>query len=606
MLTVLFNWIYVFITCYIVGSFALKRLILKRQAETSSCVMAGIVILTTYAAYFSLFAGVGIAANIILIIACVIFVIIDRSDFAAKSLALITSLKSVGSLKVKEYVFSIAYLLLFVGVLYYTSYGKYAYDTGLYHAQSIRWIEEYGVVKGLAHMQSRLGFNSSYFCLCALYSFHDVGISLHTLSGFFAVLVTGMSFKGACRKFRLYYIAPVCYVVIIAMELISPTTDFATIWMIIWLLIKWAELIYAGNEREVFNYDTMKPQDSEDELFDIRPYALLSVMAVFLVSVKLSVGILALLVIYPLTGLIKKKSLKNILIYVSMGLILILPYFIRNVIISGWLIYPFPAIDLFDFDWKILPESAKYEADEIVVWARYTKDVALIDQSISEWLPVWWREQGSANRYLSLSAFLGAAVYFARLIVSVIYNCRLLTLKKKGCFATISKEMTIHRDFTFLSGIILLSFLFWFIEAPSNRFGYGYLLLLPLMTVSDCQVIKEAFAFNKVFVRRLLITGTLLVFVCLLFPMCKGLLLLAKEDVNYLKEGRGELSLVTPKDYPSCDYGTKEWEGIEISYPSIEGDQIWYEAFPAILYESNLDSLKMRGDKIKDGFCSVF
>ena len=66
-------------------------------------------------------------------------------------------------------------------------------------------------------------------------------------------------------------------------------------------------------------------------------------------------------------------------------------------------------------------EGVKYEADEIVVWARYTKDVALVNQGISEWFPVWWQEQGQANRYLSLSSFAGAAIGVIRLAVTVIY-----------------------------------------------------------------------------------------------------------------------------------------------------------------------------------------
>ena len=41
-------------------------------------------------------------------------------------------------------------------------------DTGLYHAQAIRWIEEYGVVCGLGNLHSRFAYNSAAFALCAL------------------------------------------------------------------------------------------------------------------------------------------------------------------------------------------------------------------------------------------------------------------------------------------------------------------------------------------------------------------------------------------------------------------------------------------------------
>ena len=44
------------------------------------------------------------------------------------------------------------------------------YDTYLYHAQAIRWIEEYGVVPGLGNLHHRFAYNNSVFSLQALFS----------------------------------------------------------------------------------------------------------------------------------------------------------------------------------------------------------------------------------------------------------------------------------------------------------------------------------------------------------------------------------------------------------------------------------------------------
>lgn len=41
------------------------------------------------------------------------------------------------------------------------------HDTGLYHYQTIRWLSEYGTVRGLALIHERFGFASSYFALHA-------------------------------------------------------------------------------------------------------------------------------------------------------------------------------------------------------------------------------------------------------------------------------------------------------------------------------------------------------------------------------------------------------------------------------------------------------
>lgn len=86
---------------------------------------------------------------------------------------------------------------------YFTSRGYIHYDSDLYHAQSIRWIEEYGVVKGLGNLHERFAYNSASFALSALYSMKFLlGKSLHTLSGFFAFLLslTAMDVTAAWRR----------------------------------------------------------------------------------------------------------------------------------------------------------------------------------------------------------------------------------------------------------------------------------------------------------------------------------------------------------------------------------------------------------------------
>src|SRR5690606_14140157 len=53
-------------------------------------------------------------------------------------------------------------------------------DTLIYHAQSLKWIEEYHVVPGLANLQVHYGFQSAWFVLCALFSFSFTGTNAIT------------------------------------------------------------------------------------------------------------------------------------------------------------------------------------------------------------------------------------------------------------------------------------------------------------------------------------------------------------------------------------------------------------------------------------------
>lgn len=631
MLVTLSDQLYILCTCGITGFFVLSRLYggedKDRLPGIGSSVVCGLVVLTAYAGYFSLFSGVGLAANIILIFACLIFVLTDRKAYHKLISSVCAGIRNTikkgdrANTVDSRFISAVKYIIIVFIILvsaYFTSAGRFAYDTGTYHAQSIHWIESYGVVRGLAYMQTRLGFNSSYFCLCALYSMHFLGRSLHTLSGFLASFVMVYSVNGffdhitgiqkeikkggslsgfTLRVSDLLYIAPFAYFIITAVEIISPATDFGVIWLILWLCIRWVEL--AEEERE---------QERENA---VSGYAILCVMAVFLVSVKLSVGVLALLVIKPAYELIRDKKWADIIGYIAAGIILILPYFIRNYFITGWLVYPFPAIDMFSPDWKIPLEGVRHEADEVVVWARYTKDTALIGQGIGEWFPVWWSEQGAANRCLSVSAFTGAVVFTARAFISLIVMC---------CryFNDGRDNGRRNRDGSYLyfGFILLICFAFFMVSAPSNRFGYAYILLLPLFVAGDCMVnvipsrirtIESAdekpHKKNKWKIKNIeavLLGAALFLLICA--PMCKGIYMFASDDRHYAAENGIEGYAVFPKDYPMADSSSKEWEGIKIYYPVIEGEQIWYHDFPAILYEGNLDGIERRGGMMRDGF----
>jgi hypothetical protein len=83
-----------------------------------------------------------------------------------------------------------------------------------------------------------------------------------------------------------------------------------------------------------------------------------------------------------------------------------LPFFIRNVLLSGWLVYPFTRIDLFDVKWKIPKGMADYDAREIQVWGRGYSDVSRYEIPVEEWLPDWFRSLAGSDKLLVLLPFL--------------------------------------------------------------------------------------------------------------------------------------------------------------------------------------------------------
>lgn len=179
MISVLLNWIYILLTTFIIGTFCVNRFASFMNYPKRICpvtrIISGIAVITAYAGYFSLFGGVGVVANLLLMLTCFVFLRIDREYYRL-------AFQSLQSVKIKkiDIIYTVICVLGILGIAYFCSNTNFMTDTGLYHAQSIHWIEEYGAVKGIANMFERLGYNSSFFSFIALYSMKGIfGQSLH-------------------------------------------------------------------------------------------------------------------------------------------------------------------------------------------------------------------------------------------------------------------------------------------------------------------------------------------------------------------------------------------------------------------------------------------
>lgn len=545
MISVLCNWLYILITTTCLG-YGFSKIVAKilnyKIKKCESLIAVGLVIATVYAQFFSLFYKVGMIANIVLVTVCIIICIYFRKEFYKDIKDHFVNI-SVAK--------KIVILLLIIFWAYFTSRGYMHYDTDLYHAQSIRWIEEFGVIKGLGNVHNRLAYNSSFFAVSALYSMKFLlGQSLHTVNGFMTLLLSIStldimdSFKR--KKFVIsdyVRIAAIYYLTLICDEIVSPASDFAIMCTIFYIVIKWLDLL-------------------EKEEKSIVPYALLCVGGVYAVSLKLTAGLVLILLVKPAYMLIKEKRVKEILIYLSMGLIVILPWVIRNVIISGYLVYPFPELDIFSFDWKIDPNWAAGDAAEIKVWGRALYDAALVDMPIWQWFGNWFKSSLSGTEKLIILADIVCLV-IALIIAIYIF------VKKKWEYL----------DFLLVEVMIICSYGFWQISAPLIRYGYAYALILVVLTLA---FIKMHMGFDKIVYYGIILLGIV------------KLILLLKYAYGFSYYG----NFIWQADYGKYEAGSYEIEGETFYYPT-GGDKIGYDYFPAVSQKKELEFI---GDEIKDGF----
>ena len=584
MISVLINWSYVFITTYIIGYFTLSRAYRfykhERHIGIMSSVMAGLAITTAYAGFFSIFYKVGIVANIVMILFCVLFVWLDRAHYT-DILSDINGGKFIGRIFgsgstriIKVIVFSI----FFVAALFFTTEGNFFSDSGYYHEQSIRWIEELGTVKGSVHILKRLAYNSCYFCQCALYSMRDIfSQSLHCLSGFYGILVMGYALAGFNKSIRTNAIrlAPFVYFILLCSEITSPASDYPLVFSVFYVAIRWFELL-----------------DDNEEHYS--PYALLSLFVVFLISIKLTVGCLILIVIKPAIAMIKEKRIKEIITSIMAGIIILLPYFIRNYIICGWLIYPFTKIDIFNPDWKLPMRHVQTDADEIKVWGRGMGQIGgQVTDGIKVWLPHWWEYMSVPNRMIVASAIIVLSVYLVyrvcRFVTGVIriYNRKTVTNEKRLVIID-------NIDRYIFEVALLFSLLYWFFESPLFRYGVCYIFIARFYAIGD--MLGEAW--NKSVIIKV---AVVLICVLTMIPFTNGIIEYFKWNYECILYYSDYEYFVMQEDYPRVEYGTTEINGVTFYYPKEELGQIGYHMFPALWFNGT-DNVESRGDKITDGY----
>lgn len=560
MVVVILSWIYYFILCLLIGlgieKILSKMLKGKWQFQTIDHMVAGIAGITVYAAFFSMFYKVGMVAHLLLLLAAVFSGYQNRKELG--------NLWKAG----KKLVFSwegFFFFCFMLGIAFFTSRGNFHTDTHIYHAQNIRLYEEYGLIKGMANLQLHYGYNSLYLAFCAVMSLSWLlPWSLHTTTGFIELILCLYALHHL-KDFKHHKghledagcVAILFYALVNVTGSMSPATDYPTMFLSIYMAAVWLRAI-----EEKAHYSV---------------YALLSVFGVFLGTMKLSAISMAFVVIYPAFFLLKEKKWKEIGIYIGLGVLVLAPYLIRNVLLSGWLIYPFEAIDLFDVAWKVPLEYLLVDAYQIKVWGRCLFNINLIDMPISQWFPIWWEAQERFAQMMLGGNVLG--------VILAIFNLGYKWIKK----------IEIRMELVALYIGLLGSALVWFLLAPFIRYGLGFLLILPLIGMASW------FDYEKKGLQSI-ITGMLVfgIFICF-SPYVDQYV---TDDGVFLKQRLKDPYYIVQKDYDAESMDSYVVDGQVIyynDYKSEEGERNSYHYFPSTCYKFMMDRSMFMGEDIQDG-----
>lgn len=543
MLSVLVSWIIIFGISIILG-YGFIYFIYKSSRswleQIDIYTVSGLMILNVYAEIFSLLYKVGAKACLglaVLGIALLLYYYVaKRVEFR----------KKIKENKISVYQFLIATIIVIAVMTWTVGYPQH-YDTSLYHYQAIKWIEEYGVVPGLGNLHNRFAYNSAFMALQALFSFEWlVGQSLHTVNGFvccffmiYAVISNRIWKLGEKIEVSdLLKVATVIYICYYKNLISSPSSDTLTLLLILYICTKWSEFI-------------------ERDIKEMEPYGFLCILSAYAISLKLSAAACMVLVLWPAMQMIKRKKYKMIIKHLALGIIVLAPWLVRNVVISGYLLYPYPQLDIFDVDWKMPASVLTHDSREVIVWGRNVFNVEDYAMPIWKWFSEW---------FMNNSPVLISIGLIAEGLV-------LISLIKK----LITKKMDLRLDMIAIYSFV--SLVFWISSVPLMRYGMVYLMIPICLCISRCLNGKRA-----------------------LYEIL--LMLIIPTVASFLGNicNIGEKPYIWQEDYVWKLTEKVELEnGISVWFPA-EGDQCSADVFPCVPYRNMVERLELRGQGFENGF----
>jgi hypothetical protein len=382
-----------------------------------------------------------------------------------------------------------AFFFCLISLFSYFTYPAAAYDTDLYHAQTVLWYNTYGTAPGVGNLHARLAFNSLWLALAALI---DNGIwdnrsewimpCLMLVGGVFYFLHELCFTKK--RETRIYALCILAWLGRTAIKTVfaakpnlyyddsSQLINAVVVLEAYFLVILLRESCQQAGIKDKLSILLMLAAAA----FTIKPIGAITV-------VFSGIFILLLFVRYKQPGSVAAWIKIFTPALLAFGI-----WVTKNIFLSGYLLFPLPMLAL-PFDWTMPFELVKDNYDAIVGSARmpgpnYQRS---LDNGFLFWFRPWIIRQFRSKEFLLIIAipFLLSCIFW------ILALCR--------------KYSKIAFYFFLWS---MLSIVYWFITAPDWRFGSVFfwvslatalLFLAPEIPSFNLLIIWENKILKKVF-----------------------------------------------------------------------------------------------------------
>src|SRR6266481_4066656 len=331
------------------------------------------------------------------------------------------------------------------------------YDTGLYGAPAVRWIQTFPAVPGLTNLHGRLGYNSSVFlCIAALGQGPWRDLGFHLFTGFLLAALWATLLPACARILRGAPASPAdwfhCILAVPALfwttrsRIVGTQTDEpAAIVCLIAAGILFADLCQTDRQGQSVRQPTRL----------VLAAALFTVAVAFKESTAVFAFLAWCLVVHRIwqTTVPPRNRRLHLATTLLFSTVLLFLWFARSIILSGYPLFPATPF-AFPVPWKVPFSVAQWYALGVQSWGRGT-DAHYLDTRGLRWVGPWLNHT-LRNR----PAFqVPLAIAFAGLTIGLINRFRGGTRPRPTC--------------PWLSLLLpsLAGLLFWFVASPDPRFA---------------------------------------------------------------------------------------------------------------------------------------
>lgn len=433
------------------------------RMSLSVVMIIGLVVLALIAGYLSIFTRIALVANLAVAVTALGFYLMRRREINHLARGHISALRTQRPLILLMFTLVVVFVL--IEVVEVPKVG----DSGLYHVQTSKWIEKYGVVPGLGNLHGMYAWNAMWYPLSAQFGLSFLGTQpLHVVNGLLFIVAVGFFFGGVSDVMnRSTALTSIMKVAALPFSLFaykaqigSPSTDLPA------ALLVWVAFILC-----------LENSGPSGTFRSRTTNVLVVLLSVYVVTVKLTVLPILLLCLYLFYLEWKRRDRTDVWLQIGVVLIVLIPWAARNVIVSGYLVYPFPYLDVFHVDWKLPYDYVISEIRATRGWSRLPGPHSLesLDMPPWEWIPKWLGWVYYRYLIVIVAAFVAMLVY----IPIIVLRARTRRLR------TGARDV-LTRDVLYL--VACIGVVYWFATAPDPRFGWGFIfvaLVIPLVPIAQ-------------------------------------------------------------------------------------------------------------------------